>query len=443
MKKWVLGLSLLYSLSLLPAFSATPPKPGSPCSKQGIVKTYQGKRYKCINSGKKLVWNKEATISKKPAQSGPIQMPTQLPTPTPAPNSTPNPAQTPVPSQTSIATSTIAPSESPSPSIKPLIDKISFKNLDPYWTPIVAINNVKDFAKAQPVVNLNKQIYLSPTVVNRPYKYYMYGLEEIAQLWSPLFKNPHLNILLFTELDAEWIDQKQYELMGNYLNNPTEQLQSNRLKQSGCNVGGFYLPNIILFCVKEDQQLLSEANSKFSALHIYSHEFTHLMGMTSPDVTTYDIGGKGRLSACWFWEGGATFYGFAIGGSSLQDYESRRLSFLNELLMPYDMRRNQEIGSIKKILLENDPQKVIALFKELEGDIRSCKEVQNAYALGAMATEVLLAIYGQSKINSLILEFGKSDNWPDAFQKTFGLSLTEFYESITPYLASQAARFPK
>lgn len=58
MKKWVIGFIVLFTLSSLPAFSATPPKPGSICSKQGITKTYQGKKYTCIKNGKKLVWNK-------------------------------------------------------------------------------------------------------------------------------------------------------------------------------------------------------------------------------------------------------------------------------------------------------------------------------------------------------------------------------------------------
>lgn len=50
-------LSALLTISALPAFAATPPKLESICSKQGVIKTYQGKIFKCIKSGKKLVWN--------------------------------------------------------------------------------------------------------------------------------------------------------------------------------------------------------------------------------------------------------------------------------------------------------------------------------------------------------------------------------------------------
>ena len=80
MKKWVLGLVIMFTLSSLPAFSATPPKPGSFCSKQGITKTYKDKKYTCIKSGGKLVWNKGVVLEKP------------TPTPTPSPTSTPTPA---------------------------------------------------------------------------------------------------------------------------------------------------------------------------------------------------------------------------------------------------------------------------------------------------------------------------------------------------------------
>ena len=82
MKKVVLGLSVVVmSLSLNPAFSATPIKAGSVCAKQGITKTYQGKKYTCIKLGKKLVWNKSAVIK----TAAPVPTPTPSPTPTPTP----------------------------------------------------------------------------------------------------------------------------------------------------------------------------------------------------------------------------------------------------------------------------------------------------------------------------------------------------------------------
>ena len=92
MRVRVIGLAVTLSLSLFPAYSATPPKAGSACSKQGVTKTYEGKKYTCIKSGKKLVWNKGIVV-KKPAPT-----PSPTPTPTPLNTSTPTPTATPTPS---------------------------------------------------------------------------------------------------------------------------------------------------------------------------------------------------------------------------------------------------------------------------------------------------------------------------------------------------------
>ena len=62
MKKLVVGLIVLLTLSTLPAFSANPPKPGLTCSKQGFTKKYKGKKYTCIKNGKRLIWNKGVAI---------------------------------------------------------------------------------------------------------------------------------------------------------------------------------------------------------------------------------------------------------------------------------------------------------------------------------------------------------------------------------------------
>jgi M6 family metalloprotease-like protein len=97
MRKGVVGLSLFLSLSLIPAYSATPPKAGTSCAKQGITKTYKGKTFKCKKAKGKLVWNK----GKVAKQAAPVPGATQSPYSTPAPSPSATPSTTPTP--TSIA----------------------------------------------------------------------------------------------------------------------------------------------------------------------------------------------------------------------------------------------------------------------------------------------------------------------------------------------------
>ena len=62
-------------------------KAGDTCKKVGTTSTANGKKYTCIKSGKKLVWNKGVTVA----------LPKPKPTPTPTSTPTPTPTQTPTP----------------------------------------------------------------------------------------------------------------------------------------------------------------------------------------------------------------------------------------------------------------------------------------------------------------------------------------------------------
>ena len=81
MKLRVIVITAFLLASLSPADSATPPKSGTNCAKSGITMNYQGKKYTCIKSGKKLVWDKG--VQNKVAASLPNSQPTASPTPTP------------------------------------------------------------------------------------------------------------------------------------------------------------------------------------------------------------------------------------------------------------------------------------------------------------------------------------------------------------------------
>jgi M6 family metalloprotease-like protein len=96
-----LVLTLALFFTALQANAATPPKPGAACSKVSSTQIYKGKKYTCIKSGKKLIWNKGVAVAKT--------QPTPTPTPTPSPTATPTPSPTP--------TLTPTPTSSPTPTI--------------------------------------------------------------------------------------------------------------------------------------------------------------------------------------------------------------------------------------------------------------------------------------------------------------------------------------
>ena len=96
MKKTLLALTLIFAL--VAPFNATAAiKAGANCKKAGQTSTYAGKKFTCVKSGKKLVWNKGVAIAKpKPIPTPtPTPAPTIQPTPTPTVTATPTPTPTP------------------------------------------------------------------------------------------------------------------------------------------------------------------------------------------------------------------------------------------------------------------------------------------------------------------------------------------------------------
>ncbi len=105
-KKFLLILSFALLLSLTAPVQAAAPKAGAKCSKAGITATASGKKFTCVKTGNKLVWNK-GVATKKPS-------PVATPTPTPSPSLTPEPTPMPAP------TVTPTPTQPPTPIAPPL-----------------------------------------------------------------------------------------------------------------------------------------------------------------------------------------------------------------------------------------------------------------------------------------------------------------------------------
>jgi hypothetical protein len=96
MRRLLAGLVAILTLSLVTAqLSEAAVTPGTKCSKAGATSTYNGKKFTCVKSGSKLVWNKGVAVP-KPA---PVATPSPSPTPTPTPSPSPLPTITPTPTQ--------------------------------------------------------------------------------------------------------------------------------------------------------------------------------------------------------------------------------------------------------------------------------------------------------------------------------------------------------
>lgn len=79
----------LFNLLIVPANSAV--KYGDKCAKAGQTATVSGKKFTCIKSGKKLIWNKGVALPKPVATATATPVASSTSTPTPTPTPTPSP----------------------------------------------------------------------------------------------------------------------------------------------------------------------------------------------------------------------------------------------------------------------------------------------------------------------------------------------------------------
>jgi hypothetical protein len=88
-------LAIVLLLTLASPLHAATPKAGAKCSKAGATATVSGKKFTCIKSGTKLIWNKGVAVKAavKPDVNPVLKpvAPTSTPTPTPTATPTPTP----------------------------------------------------------------------------------------------------------------------------------------------------------------------------------------------------------------------------------------------------------------------------------------------------------------------------------------------------------------
>jgi len=84
-----ISVTVALLLAITAPLHAATPKAGAKCTKAGATATASGKKFTCIKSGTRLVWNKGVAIKAAPKPtSNPVAKPVE-PTPTPTPTNTP------------------------------------------------------------------------------------------------------------------------------------------------------------------------------------------------------------------------------------------------------------------------------------------------------------------------------------------------------------------
>ena len=142
----------------------------------------------------------------------------------------------------------------------------------------------------------------------------------------------------------------------------------------------------------------------------------------------------------WLVEGGAQFYGEAIGYYPIDVSKTIRSGIHGQF--SWDARAyvssNFPSKTLKGILIEGQPANSVQLMKSIELGSWGSSRTALAYLLGSYATEVLVAVYGHDKLVELYQSFNTSTDWEANFQKVYGISTSTFFEKLTPYFQKMA-----
>jgi hypothetical protein len=379
-------LTIAIALAIAPLSSGAAPKPvvtpktGASCSPVGKTVVVGTKKFSCVKSGRKSVWNKPATLpSQKPANTAaPVQQPT--------------------------------------------LDNLSVAGVYDFSRASVNAAILKNESS-----NLSVGYFVGQNVAPSTLDAVKPDLNRAIDLWGPVFApTDRISIIWYVQQDLAWAASKYVEESGNpvqwsgILNSCTVNYCGNATATVGAN-GKF---------VFEQGMNLGQLGWNRSTA---GHEFTHL----AQSKLAYPNQQKMPL---WLLEGGAQFYGEATGYLLIDPNKTIRSGMHKQYASDASalVATNFSSQSLKQVLAAGNPANTAKLFKLVELEPWGLERTSLAYLLGSYGTEVLVAVYGHQKIVELFREFETSTNWEANFQKVYGISTSTFYEKLTPYLQMMA-----
>lgn len=379
-------LTIIVALAIAPLSSGAAPKPvvtpktGLSCSPLGKTVVVGNKKFSCVKSGRKSVWNKPVTI------------------PSPKPSNTAAPVQ------------------------PPTLDSLSVAGVYDFSRASV---NAAIFKNASS--KLSVSYFVGQNVATSTLDAVKPDLNRAIDLWGPAFTpTDRISIIWYVQQDLAWAANKYVEESGN----PAQWsgiLNSCTLNDCGNATATVGATGKFVF---EQGMNLGQLGWNRSTA---GHEFTHL----AQSKLAYP---NQQRMPLWLLEGGAQFYGEATGYLLIDPNKTIRSGMHKQYASDASalVARNFSSQSLKQVLSAGNPANTSKLFTLVGLEPWDSEKTSLAYLLGSYGTEVLVAVYGHQKIVELFREFETSTNWETNFQKVYGNSTSTFYEKLTPYLKKMA-----
>jgi hypothetical protein len=406
-----IAIGVVLLLTLATPLNAAAPKAGAKCTKKNSTATSSGKLFTCIQSGKKLIWNKGVAIPK--------------PTPTPSPSpSKPTAIGDPIGAVGSTSTPTPTPTAIP-----------------------VVINEVakQAFEIIQSAKQQNSNLILTYEVQNFVPKdvadAVRQNTENAVRLYSAFLDSSRQVIIhVYTEKDLPSMSERDMFKNRDDLNffadwwskdpatvNSAFGYPGSYLKE-GCSAGsqakcagkaghaGVAYPS----------RATSKSLDTFN-LSVVPHEFFHVIqdfyrykGEPAYFVTEES---KDFSMPSLFREGGATFMQMTASHDDINQSEAV-FKFAKDWMIK---EHSRELAAV--VTTED----LVALLVKLENGDRSPR----SYALGAAFHEWLLVNHGLDKFIALTKSHVIGKSFKDLFAGNYGMSLVDAYGKAAPHILAR------
>ena len=394
MKKQVgslIAITLIATSLSIPANAAV--KAGSTCKSKGLVSNYQGKKYTCIKSGKKFVWDKGVLIPKSVVQA------------TPEASSTPTPSPTPSPSQ-SAATKVEIPAV-----------PTSFSDLAKNYKGI-SLAVWTDVRKRMANTNVKTEFVVStgPTTTQPSDKPDIQTLlKRASTIYSDYSQPAQTKVFYFNSVDVSWA-QSQHRSLSQPKFNESD-LANNCTSDSNCGAFGSTSKGV-------GAMFMGVHLSFLDPLEIYGgtevHEFTHVVQYSLYSATVSN--NPNKYLPGWFLEGQASAVQQASGTKDYEDYLASRQKWFKH-----------STGS-----LSSYSSSEILRFLDLQGVGKYDGATwSHVYDIGSFVTESLIAIGGVSSTMELIKEISAGKDFESAFQSIYKSSWSEAKLAIAEAVAAE------
>ena len=412
MKKPLAALAVV-ALILVPLNAVAAVKAGDVCKKVGSTATANGKKYTCVKSGKKLVWDKGVVVA-KPAT-------TTTPTASPRPSASSSPAQPLPPSPTASPTPTV------STFVPPTIPK-SFQELEGNLSGIIygAWLKAGDQIRNSPVNIKNIQVFSGPnTVPGNPDP--LVPIKLASQLYSNFEPAKNVYVIEMASGDKDWA-QKIFDQYADVVYGNVKTAVSEICDTSDCAHGQAHrtksFDGILLIGKAPNYKGTGKARPEVLTGMDYSHEYIHTIQTSI---------GKDRatLPPVWFKEGGATYASMAIAmTNSYSDYVTQRNIYLQQ--------HYRNSASYTASWVENfiNPYKTFS-----ENSFVYDHYVKyprwDPYAIGCIVSEIFTVIKGPDAAMNIYKRLGQGQTFPGAFQAEFGISWSDAVPYISRAISAQ------